>query len=687
MSIPTKDDLLAALIAYSPNDSGPALAKVFEICGCASVEELRGKPEAWADVIAGLKAATPELPSAGEQACDRVLAAIQALDLTDTDSNGIQEAKQGVYNQICGAWDSIGKPQRKLLIKALRRKLPGEKPALGELVDELELRRQGLRAVAPRARLQGLMLNDKSQPLSNTHNAIAAVAGSMHGTVHFDEFKQRVTVHWPEETERDWTDVDTTRLQAQLQKAGMASMSATSVRDAVELVAHQHPTNGIAEWLLGLQWDGTRRLSTWMTHALGTPSDRYHIRAGRNMFIGLVARAMRPGCQVDEAVVLEGPQGSFKSSALGVIGGEYFKELTANPNSKDFEQQLLGVWLGEFAELDALRRTEVTRIKQFMTNRTDHFRLPYGREYVDLARRIVFCGSTNNTEWLNDPTGGRRFIPVRVGKVDLGWLRANREQLFAEAVRLFQAGRKWHRYPKEETLAQQEQRSVEDPWEDLIARYLCGRQEVTVADIINHALDLPARDQNKAASTRVGMTLGRLGCVSKPLRRVSGKPTRAWTVPGAFASQKLKVMSIGVEQEFNSPEATPPSAAQARPAKTSKTDQPSEAPAPVAAAAPMWEDGPAAEPAPQLNGNGAAHEDPAVERERRVKLFRGIKIGQTNVGQLTAECLAAAFPSLEAIGSATIEELIAAKSKGKPLLAADAARLQQCARDAKQKGA
>jgi predicted P-loop ATPase len=319
------------------------------------------------------------------------------------------------------------------------------------------------------------------------------------------------------------------------------------------------------------------------------------------------------------------------------------------------------VWLGEFAELDALRRTEVTRIKQFITNRTDHFRLPYGRAYVDLARRIVFCGSTNNTEWLTDPTGGRRFIPVRVGKVDLGWLRANREQLFAEAVRLFQAGRKWHRYPREETLAQQEQRSVEDPWEELIARYLCGRQEVTAANIINHALDLPARDQNKAASTRVGTTLSRLGCTPLPQHRVNGTRVRPWIVPEEFANQKIKVLPFGTEQDFNSPEATPPPAAQARPAKTSKTAQPSEAPARNGADdSTAWMDDTAAE---------------SVDARKTLIAEMGVSPTGKPLGpNSAAELVAGGFTDAQKIASADPQKLMAL---GPKYTAANVAELQR----------
>jgi hypothetical protein len=388
------------------------------------------------------------------------------------------------------------------------------------------------------------------KPLSNVNNAITVLAQQATLKVVYDEFLCKVLVQWHEDTKpRPLNDEDIIRVQWELQRMGLVQMSADSAFGAIKFVAKRNTVNCVANYLNGVAWDGTRRLSELMSRGFGTAADRYHVRAGRNMLIAMVARALRPGCQVDTAVVLEGPQGSFKSSALRIIGGDYFAELTASPNSKDFEQQLQGVWLGEFAELNALRRAEdIARIKQFVTNRTDHFRLPYGRVVVDWPRRTVLCGSTNEDCWLHDPTGGRRFIPVGVGHIDLDWLRKNRDQLFAEAVALYKAGRKWWVYPHEETLARQEARTPEDPWTEKLRNYLCGRQEISdLSELLSYVLQIPLDRQSKAHQTRVGTLLRKLGCTQQNQRRVDGKRRRPWAVPAEFASQP-GVLSVPVLQ-------------------------------------------------------------------------------------------------------------------------------------------
>jgi hypothetical protein len=402
-------------------------------------------------------------------------------------------------------------------------------------------------------RMFNLATNAKGGPLSNVNNAVRAIGHLLHDRLAYDEFLNRVMVYWPEAPcARPWKDTDTTRLQKRLQELGMINMSKVSTIDAAELIADQHPVNVIADRLIGLQWDGTRRLSMLLPRAFGTPADRHHVRAGRNMFIGLVARALNPGCKVDEALVFEGPQGSLKTSALEVIGGEYFKELTAQPNQKDFEQQLRGVWLGEFSELATVKRADdIEKLKQFITCRVDHFRPSHGRAEVDLPRRTVLCGTTNKTDWNNDPTGARRFIPVEVTRIDLSWLRQNRDQLFAEAVALYKtqtyagskhASRTWWHYPKE-THAKQEDRNVGDLWMEPIRKYLHGRSEITdLSELLEWSVRVQPAQQNHAHLTRIGTILRKLGCKQQNQRRVdSGRRARPWTVPAEFATLPLPI--------------------------------------------------------------------------------------------------------------------------------------------------
>jgi predicted P-loop ATPase len=195
---------------------------------------------------------------------------------------------------------------------------------------------------------------------------------------------------------------------------------------------------------------------------------------------------------------------------LAVLGGPYFAELTESLDTKDFFIVLQSKWLIEVAELDAFRRSDVTRIKQLLTSQKDRCRLPYTRRAVDMPRRVIFAGSTNETAYLQDATGARRFWPVKADVIDLAWLRGNREQLFAEAVARFDAGEGWWEVPAEAAREQTDMRRNADVWETRIADYCVGKGVIEVSSVLE-ALGVEIARQGKPEQMRAASALRLLG--------------------------------------------------------------------------------------------------------------------------------------------------------------------------------
>ena len=306
--------------------------------------------------------------------------------------------------------------------------------------------------------------------------------------------------------------------------------ASATVGEALRLVAADHSSDPVAEYLGGLEWDGVPRLDGWLSRYLGVEACPIVERIGRCFAISAVARALRPGCKVDTVLVLVGGQGKGKSQAISVLAGDWHGDTPIDPDSKDAYQQLAGVWVYELAEIDSFSKKDQARIKALISSPVDRFRPAYGRNVVDAPRRTVFIGTTNRIDFLADPTGSRRFWPLTVGAIDLAALREDRDQLWAEASEAYRAGERWWLDMDEAAVLAEASEAYQgdDPWRAKIASWCEERKKVEVADVLSEALDRPLSQQSKQDEQRVAVVLRDLGYErTRPM--VKGRRLTVWT--------------------------------------------------------------------------------------------------------------------------------------------------------------
>lgn len=237
---------------------------------------------------------------------------------------------------------------------------------------------------------------------------------------------------------RPWQDSDNQGLYWYLEK--YYGITGTGKIDgALALHSEKHSFNDVKNYLNGLCWDGIPRLDTLFVDYLGAEDSAYARAVTRKSFTAAVARALVPGIKFDCMTILSGPQGLGKSTVLDRMSKGWFNDSIRTFEGKEASELLQGVWLVEISELDAFRRTDVSRIKQFLSLRADRFRAAYGRHVKEMPRCCVFFGTTNSDDFLQDKTGNRRFWPVDVGRQPATkdvWadLDAELDQLWAEAV-------------------------------------------------------------------------------------------------------------------------------------------------------------------------------------------------------------------------------------------------------------
>ncbi|WP_243316713.1 virulence-associated E family protein [Geothrix paludis] len=301
--------------------------------------------------------------------------------------------------------------------------------------------------------------------------------------------------------------------------------------NAVKAVAMRNRRHVIQRFLDRLEWDGQDRISHLHDHYFGAEDTDYNRAITKRFLISAVARAYRPGAKADACLVMEGGQGTYKSTSLRVLfmNDQWVNDTPLDLRSKDGHIGLQGRWVVEFAELDALSKADTARVKAFLSLDRDRIRMPYEVNVREFPRTCIFVGTVNESAYLRDTTGGRRFWPLVIGDIDLNALARDREQLWAEAVHLYKQGEVWHLTYEEELLAREEQdiRRIESPMEAPMRSYLARRKDTTIDEILKDALDLKlyranGREGRQVAQILTGVFGWRRTKVKRDGIRVSG---------------------------------------------------------------------------------------------------------------------------------------------------------------------
>lgn len=292
-------------------------------------------------------------------------------------------------------------------------------------------------------------------PVKSTANVRIVLENDplLKGRIRKDTFADRIVGTAPlpwgareqETGDFQWTDDDDSGLREYIEKI-LGFRSRELIEDALRNHAALHGFNPVVEYLNKAEWDEVPRLDTLYIDYLGAEDCAYTRAVTRKGLVAAVARAMEPGCKFDHMTVINGKQRIGKSTVFDRLGGQWFSDSLRTFEGKEAAEMLQGIWILEIAELMAYSKSDIRTIKNFLSKRVDHYRAAYARKTEEHPRRCVFFGTTNDHDYLNDPTGNARFWPVEAGfqkpsktpYADLTPIEV--QQIWAEAVMYWRLG-------------------------------------------------------------------------------------------------------------------------------------------------------------------------------------------------------------------------------------------------------
>jgi putative DNA primase/helicase len=313
-----------------------------------------------------------------------------------------------------------------------------------------------------------------------------------------------------------------------------------AMKKALITISAKNRFHPVKDYLNDLpEWDGAMRCSLWLKMALGAEKepDEYLAATGEKFLIGAVRRIMNSPepTKIDNMLVFEGLQGGGKSSLIEALFTPWHGDTPLPLGDKDSYINIRGSWGYEMAEMDSFNKATVTTAKSFLSSHTDNYRPPFGTKNMKYPRQTVLIGSVNHSEYLTDSSGNRRYWPIWGYKVDLQWLKDNREQLWAEALYLAKEGKPhWLDIKEEPKLVEmieyeQSLREHPDAFVAKLHAWMLHEKNLLLEhyssnDLLQNVFEMDIRSVNKSHEMKLSNAMQKLGW-TRQRKRVEGHHT------------------------------------------------------------------------------------------------------------------------------------------------------------------
>lgn len=497
--------------------------------------QVRDVPECWLKLINLMKTAQP--PKDGGKEVEPDITGGRNMTLT----------------KIAGALRRQGSDYDSILLAIRTENNKRYSPPLPE--KELQLIAKSVCRYNPQA--DNFERNKDGDIIPNSQNNVILSLIKLERTLRYNVFADRMLVKEKDQPEKLLDEKEMNHLWLEVDNVLHFRPSWEFFMKVLMHEAYKKPFHPVLDYLNGLKWDGVPRLDTWLTTYAEAADNEYTRAVGALMLLAAVRRVRTPGCKFDEMLVLESPQGKDKSTFLSVLAVEeawFTDNLPLDNESKIVIELTAGKWIVEAADLSGMRKSDVESLKAFLSRRVEVARLAYDRLTTERPRHFVIFGTTNSQYYLKDATGNRRFWPVRVTGFNIPQLKADRDQLWAEAAARESQGESIRLNPALWRFAGlvQEMRVVDDPWEHALHHVLGDVVGKMANQEVWDILQIPVNRRTQGENVRVGDCMQKLGFERKKAR-IDGKVM--WTYQRGTPHER-KFNQIQVKFDVEAGEAT-----------------------------------------------------------------------------------------------------------------------------------
>ena len=385
---------------------------------------------------------------------------------------------------------------------------------------------------------------DRVEPSADNILKLCSRPDQIHKALAFDTFKDELI--WApheqpagDEQWRAFRDGDYFDVRIRLERIGVKPMAKEMIKDAVRQAAALRTIDTAQVWLDRLVWDGVERVEGFCSRGFGWEPSAYSRAVSRYIWSAMAGRVIEPGCQVDMVPILVGVQGAGKTRAIKAMApaDDHYVSVPLDGHDTDTSRLLRGKLVGELEELRGLNSKSVEAIKAWVTRTTERWVPKYMEFETAFSRRLLLLGTTNEDEFLGDPTGERRWLGGKCGVIDIEWIKSVRDQLWAEgAVKFMLAGVDWQE--AQELGAEESQHyKITDVWESAVSRWLveagisgispADGNEIRISDALEGAVRVPSAQQDRGKEMRMGKVLKGLGWERRRLG-VQADGSRPW---------------------------------------------------------------------------------------------------------------------------------------------------------------